>query len=82
MALPVYADLPLPFMVCLPFITPLPLLIGLPLPFPLLVEGEDLPLPFYLSLELLPFEVDVCPVWYVPGDTKLVAGSSKYAHAR
>jgi hypothetical protein len=69
-------------MECLPFITPLPLLIGLPLPFPLLVEGEDLPLPFDLSLELLPFEVDVYPVWYVPGDTKLVAGSCKYDHAR
>ena len=69
-------------MECLPFITPLPLLIGLPLPFPLLVEGEDLPLPFDLPFELLPFEVGVYAVGYGPSDTKLVAGSCKYDHAR
>ncbi len=69
-------------MECLPFITPLPLLIGLPLPFSLLAEGEDLPLPFDLPFELLPFEVGVYAVWYGLRDIKLVAGSCKYDHVR
>ncbi len=69
-------------MECLPFIIPLPLLIDLPLPFPLVVEDEDLPLPFDLPFGLLPFEVGVYATWYGPGDTKLEAGSCKYDHAR
>ncbi len=59
-------------MECLSFITPLPLLNEFaPDLIALLVGVEILPLPFDLSLELLPLEVGIYPVWYVPGDTKL-----------
>ncbi len=79
---PWYAGLPLPFMEPLPFMAPFPLPLGFPFPFPWLGEDEDLPLPFGLPFEPLPFELGVYAAWYGPGDIKLVAGSCKYDHAR